>query len=219
MSLIGVVYTGLLFLAPLLMHIGWTSAGSAIYTIYSLLCHQLPQRSFFLFGNRFTYSLIEIQSVWENSINPLVLRKFIGNSEMGWKVAWSDRMVWMYVSILFFGLLWWLLRYRLKPLPWQGLILFLLPIVLDGTTHFFSDLAGIGQGFRNDNVWLRILTREAFSISFYTGDAWGSFNSLARLVTGILFGMGIAWFGYPYLNEFFVKISNSVTFEGGAKGG
>ena len=219
MSLIGVVYTGLPFLAPFLMHIGWTSSGSAIYTIYSLLCHQLPQRSFFLFGNRFTYSLIEIQSVWENSTNPLVLRKFIGNPEMGWKVAWSDRMVWMCVSILFFGLLWWLLRYRLKPLPWQGLILFLLPIALDGTTHFISDLAGIGQGFRNDNVLLRILTHEAFPISFYTGDAWGSFNSLARLVTGILFGMGIAWFGYPYLNEFFVQISNSVTFEGGGEGG
>ncbi|HCB02293.1 MAG TPA: hypothetical protein DEP19_07905, partial [Anaerolineae bacterium] len=36
--------------APMMMKFGWTSAGDAIYFVYSFFCHQLPQRSFFLFG-------------------------------------------------------------------------------------------------------------------------------------------------------------------------
>src|SRR4030042_6572594 len=92
-SLLLGIYIGLPFLAPVFMHIGWSGPGRVIYFIYSWLCHQLPERSFFLFGPKFTYSLAEVQNAWQNTINPVVLRQFIGNSEMGWKVAWSDRMV------------------------------------------------------------------------------------------------------------------------------
>lgn len=122
---------------------------------------------------------------------------------MGWKVAWSDRMVSMFTSLWLFGLMWWPLRRWLKPLPWWGLVLFLLPMFVDGTSHFISDLLGIGQGFRDSNIWLATLTKGAFSPGFYAGDAWGSFNSLMRLLTGILFGLGIVWFGLPYLDEVF----------------
>jgi len=48
------------FLAPVFMHIGWTSVGKATYFIYSFFCHQLPERSFFWFGEKSMYSLIEI---------------------------------------------------------------------------------------------------------------------------------------------------------------
>jgi len=122
---------------------------------------------------------------------------------MGWKVAWSDRMVSMFTSLWLFGLLWWPIRKRLKPLPWWGLILFVLPVVLDGGSHALSDLAGIGQGFRDSNSWLAALTHHALPNTFYAGDAWGSFNSLMRLITGVLFGLGIVWFGYPYLDAAF----------------
>jgi uncharacterized membrane protein len=195
------IYAGLPFLAPVFMYIGWSSAGRIVYFIYSWLCHQLPERSFFLYGSRFTYSLAEIQSAWQNTINPVILRQFIGNPEMGWKVAWSDRMVSMFTSLWLFGLLWWLIRNRLKPLRWWGLLLFLLPIVVDGTSHFVSDLAGIGQGFRYTNLWLAVLTHHIFLPSFYSGDAWGSFNSLMRLLTGFMFGLGIVWYTYPYLEK------------------
>ncbi len=197
------LYVTLPFLAPIFMQIGWSGVGRVIYFIYSWLCHQLPERSFFFFGPKFTYSLAEVQAAWQNTLNPLILRQFIGNSEMGWKVAWSDRMVSMFTSTWLFGLLWWPLRRRVKPLPWWGLILFLLPMAVDGTTHFFSDLAGIEQGFRDSNVWLATLTQHAFPTSFYAGQAWGSFNSLARLFTGISFGLGVVWFGFPYMDEAF----------------
>jgi hypothetical protein len=68
--------------------------------------------------------------------------------------------------------------------------------------HTSSDLAGLGQGFRDSNAWLAALTNHAFPTAFYAGDAWGSFNSLMRLITGVLFGLGIVWFGYPYLVYF-----------------
>ncbi len=188
------------FLAPIFMAIGWSGIGKMIYFIYSFLCHQLPERSYFLFGSKFTYSLAEIQAAWQNTTSPLILRQFIGNPEMGWKVAWSDRMVSMYTSTWFLGLLWWLLRRWLKPLPWWGLSLFLLPMAIDGSSHFLSDLAGIGEGFRYTNAWLATLTNNAFSTDFYMGDAWGSFNSFMRLLTGALFGAGIVWFGFPHLD-------------------
>lgn len=192
---------GLPYLAPVFMKFGWETPGRAIYLIYSFLCHQLPQRSYFLFGSEMTYSLSEIQSVWQNTLNPLVLRQFIGNAEMGWKIAWSDRMVVMFTSLWLFGILWRPLHRWVKPLPWWGLVLFLLPMAIDGFSHLISDLYGIGQGFRDSNIWLATLTNNLFPPGFYAGDAWGSFNSLMRLLTGILFGLGVVWFSFPYLDK------------------
>jgi uncharacterized membrane protein len=204
------LYIGLPWLAPLFMKLGWTGAGNAIYLIYSTQCHQLPQRSFFLFGSRPMYSLAEIQAAWKVTDNPLILRQFVGNQEMGWKVAWSDRMVSMYGGLFFSGLLYWPLRKRLKPLPLWGFALLILPMALDGGTHFLSDLAGIGQGFRDSNAWLATLTRNAFPATFYAGDALGSFNSWMRLITGILFGIGIVWLAYPYLESAFADITREI---------
>lgn len=188
------------FLAPVLMNVGLTLPGKIIYWIYSYLCHQLPERSYFLFGPKISYSIPEIQSAWKNTNDIVVLRQFVGNPQIGWKVAWSDRMVSMYTSLWLFGMLWGVLRKKVRPLPWWGLVLLLLPMAIDGTTHFFSDLAGLGQGFRDTNSWLAILTNNALAPSFYAGDAWGSFNAWMRLITGISFGLGIVWFGFPYIH-------------------
>jgi len=195
-------YVGLPFLAPLLMHIGWEGPAKGIYLVYSFLCHQLPQRSFFLFGEKITYSLSEIQSTWVQTFDPFVLRQFIGNSDFGWKVAWSDRMVTMYTSILLSAWIWRVFHSRIKKLPFWGLLLLILPLAIDGTTHFVSDFSGIGQGFRDSNVWLVELTNDAFTPMFYAGDALVSFNSWMRIVTGILFGLGIALFSMPIIKEF-----------------
>ena len=187
------------FLAPLFMYIGWSGAGKAIYFIYSFICHQLPERSFFFFGQKTMYSLNEIQAAWQDTVNPMILRRFIGNEVMGWKVAWSDRMISFYMGIWIFALAWWPLRRRSKPLAWWSLILFLLPMAIDGSTHAISDLAGIGLGFRDTNQWLAVLTNSAFPASFYVGDALGSFNSLMRFITGLLASFGIVWLVFPYV--------------------
>lgn len=189
------------FLAPVFMHVGWIGVGKAIYFIYSFFCHQLPERSYFLFGEKSMYSLAEVQAVWQKTADLMILRKFIGTETMGWKVAWSDRMISFYTSIWLFAVLWFPLRRTIKSLPWWGFILLLLPIVMDGTTHAISDLSGIGLGFRDTNMWLATLTNNILPTDFYAGDALGSFNFIARFITGLLAGLGIVWFAFPYFSR------------------
>jgi uncharacterized membrane protein len=193
------------FLAPVFMYIGWTGVGKAIYFLYSFFCHQLPERSFFMFGEKTMYSLNEIQAAWQNTIDLFILRKFIGNEVMGWKVAWSDRMISFYTSIWLFAIVWSRFRHRLRPLRWLVFVLLLLPLIIDGSTHVISDFAGLGQGFRDTNQWLAWLTNNSFAASFYAGDALGSFNSFMRFITGLFAGLSIVWFAFPYLEASFGK--------------
>ena len=199
------VWLGLPWLAPVFMKLGWTTGAEAIYFLYALQCHQLPQRSFFLFGEKSMYSLAEIQAAWQTTDNPLILRQFVGNPELGWKVAWSDRMVYMYTSILVFGWFYWPLRRRIRPLPLWAIALFFVPLAIDGGSHVISDLSGLSSGFRASNEWLAALTGSIFSDSFYAGDALGSFNAWMRLLTGLLAGIGLAWLACPFLEETWLR--------------
>ncbi len=194
------LYTGLPWLAPVFMKLGWTGPATIIYLIYSTQCHQLPERSFFLFGPKTMWSLSEIQQHWQTTGSPFILRQFIGNAEMGWKVAWSDRMVSLYGGMFVASLGYGLSRRTGKPMPWWIALLVAAPMVIDGSTHFVSDLAGLGQGFRDSNAWLATLTNHVLPAMFYSGDALGSFNSWMRLITGGLFGVAIVAFAYPYLD-------------------
>ncbi|MCI0556034.1 MAG: DUF2085 domain-containing protein [Anaerolineae bacterium] len=205
-NLLIALWVGLPWLAPVFMNLGWSSAAKVVYFLYSFQCHQLPERSYFLFGRQAMYSLAEIQTAWQTTTDPFTLRQFIGNPEMGWKVAWSDRMVSMYTSILFGGLLYGFVRKYQRPISFWTFAMLLLPMVIDGGTHMISDLEGIGQGFRDTNSWLQILTNNALSTAFYQGDALGSFNSWMRLITGILFGIALVGFAYPYINDSFADI-------------
>jgi uncharacterized membrane protein len=116
----------------------------------------------------------------------------------------------MYTSLFAAGVLYWPLRKWLKPLPLWAFVLFTLPMALDGGTHFISDFAGIGNGFRDTNAWLAVFTNNALPTAFYAGDALGSFNSWARLITGILFGIGLVWLAYPYLNEWMAETAAEI---------
>lgn len=133
----------------------------------------------------------------------LPLKLFLGSSELGWKVAWSDRMVYMYLSTLLAAVFYWVLRRRgaVQPLPLWAFFALLLPMALDGGTHWLSDLAGIGRGFRDDNLWLAALTNHAFSTSFYAGDGLGSFNSLMRLLSGVGFGAAVGGLLFPLIDN------------------
>lgn len=82
-------------------------------------------------------------------------------------------------------------------------MLFLLPMALDGSSHNLSDLYGIGQGFQENNAWLAIITGHYLSPGFYNGDAWGSFNAWMTRWSGILFGFGLVWFSFTFLENVF----------------
>lgn len=195
------MFVALPFLAPVMMYVGAELPGKAIYTVYSFLCHQLPERSFFLFGQKTMYSLAEIQSRFQQTTDPAILRQFIGDPTTGWKVAWSDRMISLYTSMLLFAWLWRLLRKSIPSINLYGFSLLALPMVVDGTSHLLSDLSGLGAGFRYTNQWLVALTGNAFPSWFYYGDGLGSFNSWMRLITGALFGLGVVWFLFPIFDR------------------
>ena len=195
------VFVLLPFAAPVLMAANLTTLAGAIYFLYSFVCHQLPERSWFLFGPHVSYPLARFVEL-TGSANPLTLREFIGNAEMGFKVGWSDRMVSLYSSFWAGSLIFAALRHRIRPLAFVPFILLLAPLAVDGLTHMVSDIQGLGMGFRDTNAWLSALTNAALAPAFYAGDAWGSFNSLMRLATGMAAGLGVAWLVLPRLNSF-----------------
>lgn len=201
--LVGVMLTwvGLPWLAPVFMKLGWDIPARVLYWFYSFQCHQLPQRSFFLFGSAPMHGLNELASTGIDISDPWTLRQFAGNAVMGYKVAWSDRMVSMYTSLPLAALVWWPLRRRLQPLAWWAFVLLLLPMAIDGGTHVISDLAGLGQGFRYSNEWLASLTGGRLPTWFYVGNGLGSFNSWMRLLSGALFGVGTIWALLPRLAQ------------------
>lgn len=202
------LFVTLPWLAPVLMWSGLTGLGRAFYFVYGFFCHQLPERSWFLFGPEFSYSQLQIAESWGRALpeisNELVRRQFIGTAELGWKVAWSDRMVSMYTAIFLFGLLYALLReinFRVPPMPWWLFLLFISPLGLDGITHMVNDVFRLD--FRQTNDWAVALTGGIFSTSFYQDDAFLSLNSWLRLVTGVLFGFGVVGFLWPLMEQEF----------------
>jgi uncharacterized membrane protein len=197
------------FAAPLLMQAGATGPGNALYAIYSLFCHQLPERSLFFFGPKLMYSLQEIGRFWSTD-NAVVLRQFVGNEQLGWKMAWSDRMISVYGGVWLGGLLWALLSARagskgrtpqLSLLVW--VLIGVMPLAIDGVSHMLNDvLAGTsGLGYRDTNAWLAALTGNALPQAFYYGDQLGSFNSWARWVTGFVFSITTVFALFPVIDE------------------
>ena len=202
------VFTILPWLAPIFMHWGWTWPGRVVYFIYNFFCHQLPERSWFLFGPQFSYTQAQIATAWGRTLpeisNELVRRQFIGTPELGWKVAWSDRMVAMYTSIFLFGLLYALLRergFKLPAMPWWLFFLFIFPLALDGTTHLINDVLRLQ--FRQTNEWAVLITGGVFPPEFYVDDMFGSLNSVLRIITGLLFGFGVVGFLWPLMESEF----------------
>ncbi len=194
------------FLAPVFMRLGGDGPARLIYAIYSPMCHQMAQRSFFLFGAQPMYNIAELPVILTgNKLAEMeALRAFVGSADLGWKVAWSDRMVSMFGGLWLAGILYGLLRHRrvIKPLSLVGFVLLLLPMLIDGGTHLISDaVGGLRGGFRYENQWLANLTGNALQGWFYVGDALGSFNSWMRLISGLMFGFASVWLAYPYLDR------------------
>jgi hypothetical protein len=122
-------------------------------------------------------------------------------------------MVSMYGGIFLGGLIFALLRSRLRLPGWRAfglMIALMIPMIVDGATHWVSDLAGIGWGFRYTNAWLAALTGNLFPLSFYVGNELGSFNSWMRLITGLLFGLAAAWMNYPLLEASFQDVRQTL---------
>ena len=158
-NLVIAVYGGLPLLAPALMALGYTLPAKIIYTIYKPLCHQLPQRSFFLFGPRLAYFLETLQDLLgpETLATNSLARAFIGNSALGYKMAYCQRDAAMYGSMLLAGMVFGLVRRRLRPLPLALYLISLVPWAVDGLAQLL--------GFYESTWQLRTITGSLFGLA------------------------------------------------------
>lgn len=149
------LYVLLPFAAAILLHMGLDIPARAIYTLYSFLCHQLPDHSYFLFGSSFAPNEAALVAAgMPNPADLFIQRAFVGNSEVGFKVALCQRDVAIYASVLFSGLLFATMRKRVRPLRFRYFLIAMIPMAIDGGTQLF--------GWRESNWWLRTLTGALF---------------------------------------------------------
>jgi len=124
---------GLLFalpiLAPVLYHWGYEGPAAFIYAAFRPLCHQLPERSFFLFGPHLTYSYSELAILLGEGSVP---QRWIGSPAIGFKMAVCQRDIAVYGSMVLAGIAFNWLRPRLRPLSVRGFVLLIAPMAVDG---------------------------------------------------------------------------------------
>lgn len=178
------IYVGLPFLAPVLLYTGNEGAADVLYRLYNNVCHQYPIRSWFLFGAQAAYRP-------GGTLLPEAVHKdplFLGTPELGYKVAFCERDVAIYASMVLGGLIYSFVRkYRkVPPLPiWAYVVFGLLPMGLDGGYQLVSQLAN--------------MVKPGLLPVYESGP-------LARTLTGALFGLCSIALIYPGIDEFFADI-------------
>lgn len=167
-------YVALAVLAPVFMVLGWTRLGEAIYLLYAPFCHQLPERSYFLFGERLVYSPAELQP-WLPAEASLWARKlFVGNPQLGWKMAFCQRDLALYGSVWLAGVIYALSGRRWQPLSWKWFGLLLAPLALDGGTQLVM--------LRESTWWLRTVTGVLAGV----GTVWALYPRVEEALTAAL---------------------------------
>jgi uncharacterized membrane protein len=183
------IYVSLPLLAPLLMASGLIAAANGIYQVYNLLCHQIPTRTFFIFGEQVAMChrcLAIYASLFVGGVafglarfKQLPLRWYVlfalpmavdGASAfvselsqaLPLSIFWA---LWSVISLVVLFVL-----YREKMLLWQFVLIFVAGFLALAYLQIF--------GPRLSNVTLRTLT-------------------------GAIFGIGTVWFAYPILEEGF----------------
>jgi uncharacterized membrane protein len=196
-NLFVLIYVGLPFLAPVLMKVGAETPARVIYKVYSGLCHQLSYRSWFLFGDQPIYpraaagvegflTFHEATGLDEQGL--IAARNFLGTDYLGYKVALCQRDVAIYLAILIFGLIFAATSRKVKPLPFWVWILFgMVPIGFDGVSQLLSQTI-------SDPVF-------AFLQPYLGFFSYRESTPFLRTLTGLLFGLTTAWFGYPLIEE------------------
>ena len=184
-QLVLIIYVGLPFLAPVFMKAGLPQLARPIYAVYRVSCHELAFRSWFLFGEQPAYpresagvdGLITYgEATGLNEYDLYAARDFVGNEELGYKVAFCQRDIAIYVAMFLFGIIFWLSGRKIKSLSFLlWVVIGILPIALDGGSQLLSQI--------------------------FTWVPYRESTPLLRTLTGTLFGVATGWFGFPVFEE------------------
>jgi len=168
-NLLVAIYLAATIAAPTLMVSSHERAARLIYLVFKPQCHQLPERSFFLYGESMSYTLQDLESAGVAPDLPLASRAmFLGDTKLGYKVAFCQRDLATWGAILLGGLVFGLFGRRWSLMPLWLFVVFLLPMAADG----LSQLVGLRES-----------------------------NWPLRTVSGAIFGLGIVWLSYPYVQR------------------
>lgn len=150
---VAAAFVSLPVIAPLLLAAGHTSAANLIYAAYRNVCHQWAFRSYFLLGAESTYSIERLRGL----VGVEQMFGFLGNAELGYKVAFCERDLAIYLSVLIGGLVYARKRNSIRALGLIGYAALISPMALDGFTQLF--------GWRESTAELRIATGALFGVA------------------------------------------------------
>lgn len=180
------IYTIIPILSPVFFHLGLHRYGWWIQTVYKFLCHQRPERSIFLFGPKFTYSIEEFSAYGYKE--RILGYTFVGNKDLGYKIAFCARDTFLYGAMSISGLIICAMK-KVVKIKWWVLVLTTFPMLIDGTVQFVSELLFLTQSPLSPDL------AEPFYLS----------NNLTRAVTGMIFGVGMGIFIISELKDAVTK--------------
>ena len=167
------------------MHKGMEKPAGWIYKYYRIMCHQMPQRSWFLFGEQAYYPAVVPEGSGRLSFTEASdfsgsfaeERNFYGTPVMGYKMAICQRDTAIFGAMAVFCLIFSLSGCRIPKPGWLlPCLIGVLPIGADGVTQLLGN---------------------AFPAVFPYRES----TPLLRTVTGALFGFCLCWYLLPALEE------------------
>jgi len=130
---------------------GATSTASDLYRFFHLLCHQWAFRSFFVLRPQATFSRDQLITL---GVDPYT---FLGDAQMGWKMAFCERNLAIFVGLLALGLAFGSVHRQMPPASFAQFAVLVSPMALDGLTQLV--------GWRESTWELRIATGVPFGIA------------------------------------------------------
>lgn len=180
-------YIGIPFLAPILERSGYTDFSRLIYKAYRFTCHQLAFRSFFLFGDQPIYpretagiegyeTFFEATEIDERNI--IEAQNFIGDDQIGFKVAFCERDLGIFAAMLLYGIYFSITGRKAKQIPFIWVIIIgFIPIGIDGFSQLLPELP------------------------FFTLWDLRESTPILRLLTGSILGVMLGRYGYPLFED------------------
>jgi uncharacterized membrane protein len=147
------VFVALPLLAPVLMAAGRPDLAAPIYAAYHYVCHQWAFRSYFLFGPEVTYGADMLSDL----VGTSAMYGLLGSSDLGYKVAFCERDLAIYTTVLLSGLAYARWRGSIGGLNLFGYAILIAPMALDGFSQLF--------GWRESTPELRVLTGSLFGFA------------------------------------------------------
>lgn len=164
-----VVIAGLntmLFLPAITYKLGFGWLSKQMYNVLGFLCHQMPQRSFFLFGEQFMYSQNELLKVmnWNNMFTVNIQNRYTCSDSLGCKFGVCSRCTGLYTGMAAGSVTGWMIHKKNIPLWIFGILL--VPMAIDGGVQLIASLVTPKDPFYESNNALRFATGFLFGMGF-----------------------------------------------------